>query len=115
MQWWLMGNIGWLCRLKLTLLFICIPQWNLTTLEGVLKLGCGGGFMSVGFKAAGFEISMGVDKNSRFASTYHENDLGSFIPGCMGDSEVIKKIFATRWSKRYSAFWHSLPAVFYCW
>lgn len=57
-----------------------------------VELGCGGGFMSVGFKAAGFEISMGVDKNSRFASTYHENDLGSFIPGCMGDSEVIKKI-----------------------
>ena len=58
----------------------------------VVELGAGGGFMSVGFKAAGFDVLAGIDKNSRFAPTYYENDLGAFISGDMGDPEIVQKI-----------------------
>ena len=65
---------------------------QLEHVQQCVELGAGGGFMSVGFKAAGFQILAGIDKNTRFAPTYHENDLGAFIPGNIGDPVVVQKI-----------------------
>lgn len=63
-----------------------------SSITNCVELCCGAGFLSVGMKAAGYNIVAGVEQNSRFGCLYHENGLGQFVHGSVGDAASIQSV-----------------------
>lgn len=63
-----------------------------SSLTNCVELCSGAGFLSVGMKAAGYNIVAGVEQNSSFGRLYHENDLGQFVHGSVGDADSVKQV-----------------------
>ena len=63
-----------------------------SSLTNCVELCCGAGFMSLGMKESGYSIIAGVEHNSKFGQLYHENDLGKFVQGSVGDADSIRQV-----------------------